>query len=118
MYILYFLYSALQSQLGNIERKMDKYRKIGKIKSKTYPGLKAIMVGENVVKLTEIAYIPLYTSMYLLIPMKPPKKICTAVSEGSREYPHKLSEKQSRGQRFKDCGLSVPLLDEAIKYTP
>ena len=50
--------------------------------------------GENVVKLTEIAYIPLYTSMHLLIPMKPQNKICTAVSEGSREYPHKLSGKK------------------------
>ena len=38
------------------------------------------MVGENVAKLTEIAYTPLYTSMYLLIPMKPQNKICTAVS--------------------------------------
>jgi hypothetical protein len=47
--------------------------------------------GENVVKLTEIAYIPLYTSMYLLIPMKPQNKICTAVSKGSGEYPEKLS---------------------------
>ena len=52
------------------------------------------MVRKNVVKLTEIAYIPLYTSMYLLIPMKPQNKICTAVSEGSREYPHKLSGKK------------------------
>ena len=59
-----------------------------------YSSQKAIMVGENVVKLTEIAYIPLYASMYLLIPMKPPNKICTAVSEGSREYPHKLSGKK------------------------
>ena len=37
------------------------------------------MVGENVAKLTEIAYTPLYTSMYLLIPMKPQDKIYTAV---------------------------------------
>ena len=78
------------------------------------------MVGENVVKLTEIAYIPLYTSMYLLIPMKPQNKICTAVSEGSREYPHKLSGKNNqhflRGQRSKpkESGLSVTLSDEAI----
>ena len=50
--------------------------------------------GDNVVKLTEIAYIPLYTSMYLLIPMKPQNKIWTAVREGSREYPRKLSGKK------------------------
>ena len=38
------------------------------------------MVGKIVVKWSEIAYIPLYTSMYLLIPMKPQNKICKAVS--------------------------------------
>ena len=81
------------------------------------------MVGKNVVKLIEIAYIPLFISMYLLIPMKPQNKICTAVSKGSIEYPHKLSGKKKqhflRGQRskVKECGLSVPLSDEAIKYT-
>ena len=81
------------------------------------------MVGKNVVKLIEIAYIPLYTSMYLLIPMKPQNKIRTGVSEGPREYSHKLSEKKDehflRGQRseIKECGLSISLLDEAIKYT-
>ena len=71
----------------------------------------------------KIAYIPHYTSMYLLIPMKPQNSICTAVSEGSREYPHKLSGKKKsapfEGQRskLKECGLSVPLSDEVIKYT-
>ena len=81
------------------------------------------MVGKNAVKLTEIAYIPLYTSRYLLIPMKPQNKICTAVREGSSEYPHKLSGGKNqhflRGQRskLKECGLSLPLSDEAIQYT-
>ena len=64
------------------------------------------MVGKNIVKLTEVAYIPLYTSMYLLIPMKPQNIICTAVREGSREYPHKFSGKENphflRGQRLRN----------------
>ena len=38
------------------------------------------MVGENVLKLTEIAYIPLHTSIYLLIPMKLQNKNCTTVN--------------------------------------
>jgi len=38
------------------------------------------MVVKNLAKLTEIAYTPLYTNTYLLIPMKPQNKICTAVS--------------------------------------
>ena len=44
----------------------------------------------------------------------------TTVSEGSREYPHKLSGKKNqhflRGQRskLKECGLSAPLSDETI----
>ena len=80
------------------------------------------MVGKNVVKLTEIAYKSLYTSMYLLIPMKPQNKICTAVSEGSREYTLIIRKKNQhflRGQRskLKECGLSVTLSDEAIYYT-
>ena len=86
---------------------------------------KPLKKGHNVVKLTEIAYIPLYTSLYYLIPMKPQNKVCTAVSEGSREYPHKLSHKLPgkktallRGQRsnLKECGLSVPMLDETIIF--
>ena len=62
--------------------------------------------------------IPVYT--YLLIPMKPHNKTCTVVSEGSREYPHKLSNQHFlRDQRlkFKECDLSLSLSDEAIKHT-
>ena len=64
------------------------------------------MVGKNVLKLTEIAYIPLYTSIYLLIPMKHQNKICTAVREGSRSihtnYWGKKNQHFLRGQRSKN----------------
>ena len=75
---------------------------------------KLLTKGQNVVKLTEIAYIPLYTSIYLLIPMKPQNKICTAVREGSSEYPHKLlGQKIStlwevKGQRLKIVAFLYP----------
>ena len=52
--------------------------------------------------------------------MKPQNKSCTAVREGSSEYLCKLSGKKSalfERSKVKECGLSPPLLDEAIQYT-
>ena len=54
----------------------------------------------SLLKLTEIAYIPLSTNMYILIPIKP----------------HIIKTACLRGQwsKLKESGLSIPLLDEAI----
>ena len=65
--------------------------------------------GENVVTLTEKAYISVYTSIYLLIPMKPQNKICTAVREGSTQIIGGKNQHFLRSQRskLKECGLSL-----------
>ena len=82
---MYYCVITVMTNLTNFDLKLTV---LFKLLTKGHNG------GENVVKLTEIAYIPLYTSIYLLIPMKPQNKICTAVREGSSEYPHKFSEKE------------------------
>ena len=51
--------------------------------------------------------------------MKPQNQTCTAVAEGSREYPHlNYQEKDQHFERskVKECGLSLHLSDEAIQF--
>ena len=41
------------------------------------------MLCKSPVNLTELAYIPLYTGMYLIMTMEPQNKTCTTISRGS-----------------------------------
>ena len=89
--------------------------------SSTFPQ-QYIVVCKNIVWLKTL-YIPFFSSVFLLIPMQPQNKICTAYSQGTirqpQEFSKKLKQQFLRGQRSKleKAWFLLPSSNEAMQDT-